>query len=264
MRLKAIRKKGALILSVLLVVIAAGAVIFLKTAYVIPILMYHSIGYDDKVMKTTVSPGSFERQMEFLSKNHYNVIGLDKIISYIKNRERIPHRTVAITFDDGYYNNYQYAYPILKKYNLPATIFVIVDKIGLPGWLNWSQIEEMTSSGIITIGSHTKSHAWLPSLGSEELRRELTASKDILEKKLGRKVESLCYPLGAHDDRVKRAVKEAGYSCAVATNPKKPGPKDDLYSLRRVRISRTSDNLFIFWFETSGYYTWVKEHRDLA
>ena len=241
---------------------AIGAVVFLKTAYVVPVMMYHSVDEKERITKLSVAPDNFESQVEFFHKNRYNVVGLDKIVGYIEKKEKIPPRTVAITFDDGYYNNYKYAFPVLRKYRLPATIFMITGKIGRDGWCGWKELKEMSDSGLITIGSHTRSHKWLPSLGTKELKEELAVSKAMLEKGLGKRIDYLCYPAGAHNDRVKRMAKEAGYLAAVGTNPGRKSRPDDIYAIKRVKISRTSRNHFVLWFETSGYYTWVKEHRD--
>jgi len=256
-------KKKLLVLTLgIFFVLVFLCVLLFNAAYVVPVLMYHSLNDNYNITKLSVSPGSFERQMEFLYKHRYNVIGLNRAIPYIARREKPPPRTVVITFDDGYYNNYVYAYPVLKKYNLPATIFVITGKIGSPGYVGWKELEEMADSGVITIGSHTISHLWLPSLNQKELERELKGSKEILEKHLGKKVDLFCYPIGAFDDRVEKAVKAAGYSCAVATNPGRFRPVNDIYAIKRIKISRTSNNLFVFFVETSGIYTWIKEHRD--
>lgn len=254
--------KILLIAGVILISIAAGLVIVsVETAYVIPILMYHSIDHNDKVTKLSVSPESFARQMEFLNKNHYNVLPLEKVISYINKKERPPRKTIAITFDDGFYNNYQYAYPVLKKYNIPATLFIIVNRVGNPGFLSWEEIKEMSDSGVITVGSHTRTHFWL--LGSDErfLEDEVAGSKKILEERLGKKVDLFCYPMGAFDEKSKKAVEDAGYACAVSTNP--ASAPTDIYAIKRVKISRSADNLFIFWAETTKYYTWFKRHREV-
>ena len=250
---------------IILVIVAAltvGSFIYAKNAYVVPVLMYHSIDNNDHTTKLSVSPESFARQMEFLSKNHYNVVGLEKIAVYMQKKEKMPPRTVAITFDDGFMNNYEYAYPVLKRHSLPATIFMIVDKIDHPGWLSWKELKEMSDSGVITIGSHTKSHPWLTSTDDRVLKYELEESKKILENGLGRPVNFLCYPFGMYDDRVKKAAKDAGYLCAVTTDPGRFKTNSDIYAIKRVRISRTADNLFVFWIKTCGWYTWVKEHRD--
>jgi peptidoglycan/xylan/chitin deacetylase (PgdA/CDA1 family) len=237
-------------------------VVFLNTAYVVPVMMYHSIDDQENVTKLSVSPETFELQMAFLHKHKYNVVSLDKVISYLEKKEKIPARTVAITFDDGFYNNYKYAYPVLKKYNFPATLFMITSKIGQDGWCGWKELKEMSDSGLITIGSHTVNHKWLPTMGTEQLKRELADSKAALENGLGKKVDYLCYPIGAHDDRVERLTKEAGYKAAVATNPGRISPEEDVYAIKRIKISRTARNPVVLWFETSGYYTWFKENKD--
>ena len=255
------RKIMRIALAILIVVVVVF-VIFLKTAYVPPVLMYHSIDDRSQETKLSVSPESFARQMEFLKRHNYNVMKVEDLAAYVRDGRKLPPKSMAITFDDGFYNNYKYAYPVLKKYAIPATIYVIVGKIGEPGYLDWPELKEMSDSDVITIGSHTVSHLWLPTMGTEKLKDELARSKEILERHLGKPVNEFCYPIGAHDERVEKATKEAGYTCAVATNPGRFEPADDIYALKRVRISRTSDNLFVFWIETSGYYTWIKEHRD--
>lgn len=236
---------------------AAGIVIYLNIAYNIPILMYHSIDNNDKETKLSASPRDFARQMKFLVDQHYNVVPLEKVIDYIRKKEPVPAKTTAITFDDGFYNNYKYAYPILKKYTIPATIFVIVNRVGTEGFLSWDNIKEMSDSGIITIGSHTKSHIWLLHSADEFLKDELAGSKEVIESKIGKSVKLFCYPMGAFDQKSKAAVKDYGYLCAVTTNPR--NVKDgDIFALKRIKISRSCDNLFIFWFKLSGYYAWFK------
>ncbi len=101
-------------------------------------------------------------------------------------------------------------------------------------------------------------HSWLPSTGTKAMKVELGGSKTVLENNLGKPADLFCYPLGVYNDRVKRHVKEAGYTCAVTSNLGRSEPGGDVYSIRRIKISRTSDNLFVFWFETTGYYTWLK------
>ena len=260
---KNINRQILLITGLALFIIAAGVMIaFINTTtYVVPILMYHAIADNDNATKLSVSPKSFARQMEFLNKNHYNVVTLEKAISYIKKKEKPPQKTIALTFDDGFYNNYQYADPALKKYNIPVTMFIVVNWVGGPGFLKWEEIKEMADSGIVTIGSHTNVHFWL--LGSDDsfLKGEVAGSKKILEEKLGRKINYFCYPMGAFDAKSKKAVEDAGYACAVSTSPRGVAA-DDIYALKRVRVSRSANNLFVFWIETTRLYTWFKSHRE--
>jgi len=255
------RTRRFLVILISVAVLIVGAKLFLGTIYVPPIIMYHSLDENEEVTKLSLSTSGFARQMEFLDKHNYNVISLEEMVGLIKEKKRIPSKTITITFDDGYRNNYLCAYPILKKHDFPATLFVITDFIGKKGYMTTSDLKELTENNI-TIASHTKSHQWLPSLNDANLKEELVVSKAVLEKITSQEVKFISYPVGAHDERVKSRVKDAGYEAACATNP---GPgKDwrDIYALKRIRISRTSNNLFVFWIETSGYYTFIKEKRD--
>ena len=114
----------------------------------------------------------------------------------------------------------------------------------------------------ISVESHTASHPWLPEMDAAELRKELLGSKKILEKNTGREIKMLSYPLGGFNELVQKVARESGYVGAVATNPGRKSPKNDPYALKRIRISMSSKNMFVFWIETSGYYTFIKELRD--
>ena len=248
------------------VIFLSGAKLFLDRIYVPVILMYHSVGekataLDGYGPKLSVSRDAFRKQMKFLRDRNYKVIPLEEFIERIKAGKKIPSRTVAITFDDGLKNNFTDAYPILKEYSLPATIFVITDSVGKEKFLTWSDMITMQENNI-SMGSHTASHAWLPDLDEMGLFAELLGSRGTLEERTGKKVKTLSYPLGGFNDKVKEAARKLGYIGAVATNPGPAYPDGDPYALKRIRISMTSDNLFIFWIETSGYYTFIKEIRD--
>jgi len=251
----------ALAAAVLIIIFCGGAFVYNESTYVLPVLMYHSIDYNDRITKLSVSPESFEAQMEFLHKKRYNVLTLKEAIAFIMKKKRVPPKTLVITFDDGYYNNYAYAYPVLKKYKIPATIFVITSKMGEPGFINRKQLREMSDSGLITIGSHTVNHLWLPDISPKDLRYEVAESRRILEETLGKGVDTFCYPIGAFDENVKKTVEESGYICAVTTNPGWFKRTDDIFAIKRIKITRSSDNLFIFWAKTTGLYTWYKERR---
>jgi peptidoglycan/xylan/chitin deacetylase (PgdA/CDA1 family) len=226
--------------------------------------MYHSIDVNpQKGDRLTVTPEAFERQMRFFKEHKYNVISLEDAADIIKNKKKAPPRTVVVTFDDGYKNNYTYAFPVLKKYNFPATIFVVINDMGYLGGigLSWDEILAMQASNLITIGSHTFTHPLLTEVtsSSERLKNEIEGSKIALEAKLGRKVNSFCYPAGRFNEKIKQVVIEAGYKAAVVTNPGNKIFDDDVFAIKRLRISQNCDNLFIFWVETSGYYNFMRE-----
>jgi peptidoglycan/xylan/chitin deacetylase (PgdA/CDA1 family) len=239
-------------------------VVFLRLHYVVPIIMYHSISPLAKSQnRLAVSVKNFERQMYFLKRARYNILPLESLADLIREKGKLPPRTVIITFDDGYKDNYVYAFPILQKYKLPATIFIISNEVNRPDRLSWEEIKEMQASGLITFGSHTLGPKPLIDIQSEEeLRKQVFVSKKVLEEKLNRSVDLFSYPGGMFTQNIRRLVIEAGYKAAVATSPGKKFPNNDIFALKRLRISSTSNNLFVFWFEISGCYTFIKEHRD--
>ncbi|NQU95888.1 MAG: polysaccharide deacetylase family protein [Candidatus Omnitrophica bacterium] len=240
--------------------------LFLNAVYVPVIIMYHSVGPENIAPanyggKLNVTTRTFEKQMKFLSDHDYNVIPLAEFVKRIKRNERIPHKTLTITFDDGLKNNFTNAYPVLKKYNFLATIFIVTDFMGKKNFLTPEDMKIMQKNNI-TIGSHTMAHSFLPWMADRDVQKELVESKKILKKITGQRIDLFSYPLGRFSDKTKEIVKDAGYIGAVATSPGRPKPSDDIYALKRIRISMSSDNLAVFWIETSGYYTFIKEVRD--
>lgn len=150
------RRRSLIFVTVVVVFSLFLLVNFIQKIYIVPLIMYHSVNAKvrPKMELLIVTPQTFEKQMRFLKEWHYNVLPLESVAELIRNKKKIPARTVAVTFDDGYRDNYTYAFPILKKYNLPATIFIIVNEVDLPDRLTWEEIKVMRDSGLITFGSH--------------------------------------------------------------------------------------------------------------
>lgn len=244
-------------------VVLVGGILFLRAQYVVPVLMYHSVDEKAQQTKLSVCPASFDRQMKFLSERNYNVVTLQELVDITEKGRGFSSKTVAITFDDGYENNYTCVFPVIKKYNIPVTIFVVMDKVGREGYLSWRQIREMTESGLVSVGSHTFNHTYLPDVSDKgRLRIEIFKSKQLLQMLTGQENIFFSYPLGGFNEKIRKLAIEAGYAGACATNPGGKYPDNDIYAIKRVRVSRTSDNLFVFWIESSGYYTFIKEIRD--
>ncbi len=259
-------KRNRLIIVLVLLGIAVFSYLsFIRHRYVLPIIMYHSINTNTQNNSLlVVTPENFRRQMRFLKEHDYHVVSLEEAADFIRNKKRVPSHTIAITFDDGYKDNYTYALPILKEYHFPATIFIVVNEVGVPPEqrLSWDEIYAMQRTGLITFGSHTMNHPNLAGVTSgEALKNEIQGSKKILEEKLGKKVETFSYPSGRFSKAARQAVIDAGYKLAVATNPGKRIPDDDIFVLKRIRISKNCNNLFIFWIETSGYYNFMRESK---
>jgi peptidoglycan/xylan/chitin deacetylase (PgdA/CDA1 family) len=200
--------------------------------------------------------------MKFLKDNNYNIVSLQELVRMIRSKRPMPRKTVAITFDDGYKNNYTHAFWALKKYNIPATVFVAVNKIGTDGHLSWGDLKKMSENNI-SIGSHTLSECFLPDIKDDtELKKEIYESRNRIKTRIPDGGDFIAYCSGGFNDKIRDMVIAAGYKGACATNPGRRYPKNDIFALKRLRISRTSDNLFVFWIQTSGFYTWIKEIRD--
>ncbi|OIO78912.1 MAG: polysaccharide deacetylase [Candidatus Omnitrophica bacterium CG12_big_fil_rev_8_21_14_0_65_43_15] len=235
------------------------AFLYLPSERIVPIFMYHNI--DEKNDMLSVSPQNFDKQMRFLSQHNYNVIGLGEFANLITAKKNIPPNTVLITFDDGKNNLYENALPILKKYQIKAAMFVIPGNCGQKGYLDKKQIREISEAGI-DIGSHTLTDKWLPACNDAELKREIYGSRNALEIITGRSVYFISYPLGGFDERVKGIVKSAGYRAACATHPGLGSATDDVYALKRVKITNKDAQFMIsFWLKATGCYEWYKEQR---
>jgi len=260
------RKRKIVVPLLVVVVFLAGLItVTFKMNYCVPVLMYHSVSPQaSKKNRLAVSPQSFERQMRFLKTLRYNVVAIEDLAAMVREGKKLPARTVAVTFDDGYEDNYTYAFPVLKKYGFPATVFIIVNEVGRAAGdrLSWQEILSMQEAGNITFGSHGLNPEPLVNLTSQEqVKREISDSKSILEERLTRPVCVFSYPEGRFNSSIRSLVIQAGYSVAVTTNPGKGFPNDDVFALKRLRISSTSDNLFVFLIETSGLYNFIRENR---
>jgi peptidoglycan/xylan/chitin deacetylase (PgdA/CDA1 family) len=220
----------------------------------VPILAYHRVvdtppRHDPAENCVTVA--TFESHLQWLVANGYSSIPLAAVGHTLDRGGGIPvpRRSVVVTFDDGYQDNYDFAWPLLKRYGFTATIFLVSDAIGgyndfdaeLPGepvpMLSWEQVREMRSAGI-AFGSHTCSHPIsLTELDDDRLRHELAESKSTLERSLNAPVDQLSYPHDQLDSRVEAAVEAAGYRLACAG----VGTRFSRYCLSRVSAPRRGD-----------------------
>jgi len=224
--------------------------------------MYHRINYDKGLL--SVSPEKFRKQMDFLKRNNFRVITLEELVEGIKSKKEFLHKEVVITFDDGYRDNFIYAYPILKEYGFPAIIFLITGKIGKDeNYLDWEEIKEMLKGGI-SFGGHTRNHIYLPSLENDEgkLWDEIWGCKEDIENNLGIKVKYLAYPVGGFSEKIKEFVKKAGYDAGLTTNRGKDLRNlKDVYELNRISVRDKS--ILEFWIKVSGYYNIFRKKKSV-
>jgi len=209
----------------------------------VPILMYHNIGYEQGSF--FVSPENFAKQMEYIKEHGYEVITLDELVENIKSKKPLKKNKVVITFDDGYKDSLKYAYPVLKKYGFPATIFLVADFTGKyftgtgKEFLSWDDVIFMSKNGV-SFGAHTKTHFELGEPWDEGLAiEEITGSKKIIEQRIGLPVDYFCYPSGAFCEKAKKAVADAGYKGAVTTNRGSVSFNKDVYELKRIKMTNS-------------------------
>lgn len=225
------------------------------------ILYYHRVDEDDH--RSCVRPEAFRQQMRYLTEQGYRVISLEELFRALNTGELL-QRSVVLTFDDGFADNFHHAYPVLCRYAFPATIFLTASFIGsstLPVFsdknllfppLTWEQINEMSKHDIF-FGSHTLSHPMLPTLLEKEAWQEIAASRTILRKKLGQPINFFCYPRGAFTPLVQKLVQQAGYIGACSTLPGAVHSNSNRFALPRTYISK-DDSLEDFRKKLSGAY----------
>ena len=205
---------------------------FIKNKAVV--LMYHSV--DDKRQPFSVGLKNFERQMNYLKINNFNVISQKDLFACIVNK-KIPSKTVVITFDDGYRDNYLKVFPIIKNLNFPITIFAtssLVEGESSSGaeMLKLQDINEMQTSGLVEFGSHSHNHVKLSHLTEDEVNFEMLESKTELKKIVNSEVISVAYPFGRYNDMVKRVAKKY-YSYGFSVEKGIISVDSDLMSMRR-------------------------------
>lgn len=202
----------------------------------VPVLMYHSISYE-KNNDLRVPKELFDEEMKYIKDNGYRALTLDELYMYISNNQPAPPKSVVITLDDGYEDNYTNAYPILKKYGLNATVFVITDTVDRSSsYMTSAQLKELQNNGI-DIESHTVGHDDLSKLSYDGQMKTLSGSKDFLEKLLGKSVKYLAFPSGKSNSYTEKACKDSGYAMTFTTLPGKARPEQGIYKLHRVRVS---------------------------
>ena len=194
-----------------------------------------------------VPPDLFESHCAWLSR-HKTVLPLDVAIGRMSRRGRLPRGTTALTFDDGFQSLFEHALPVLQRYRLPATVFLVAETLAPGGkavdWvddpppypmrtLTLDQIVEMQAAGV-RFESHSYVHADLTGLAFEECVQDLKQSRTLLEQLLGHEVRVLAYPRGRHDEQVRTAAEQAGYTHAVSL-PEGPEPVGP-YAVPRVGV----------------------------
>ena len=243
------------------------------------VLCYHAIS-DRWAADISVSPDRLEKQLRFLVDRGYQGATFEQAVTSPPHR-----RTLAVTFDDAFRSVFELAFPILSHLGLPGTLFVPTKKLvsdrpmvweGIDSWIgtphedelvgmSWEQVEQLVAAGW-EIGSHTQTHRHLPALSDDDLEVELRASRADCEERLGRPCNTLAYPFGAVDDRVRDAVLKVGYTAAGSIEPVPFYPPDALNWPRVALFHGTDWNRFRrkvspSWVKLRNSWVWPSLQR---
>jgi peptidoglycan/xylan/chitin deacetylase (PgdA/CDA1 family) len=227
------------------------------------ILMYHMISNPKKGAKFNglrVAPDQFERQLKWLQENRWHFITMKQLIDA---GDALPSKSVALTFDDGFEDNYTNAYPLMKKYGAVGTLYLVHDR-HQRDWstnkkahhnsgelmhepkLSDTQVSEILESGVFELGAHTMTHANLSKLSLDEKRFEIETSKTRLEDMFNTEVSSFAYPFGIYDQQDVEIAKQSGFESAVTTEAGiSTHSLSNPLELKRIKISG-KDNFLAF------------------
>jgi peptidoglycan/xylan/chitin deacetylase (PgdA/CDA1 family) len=205
------------------------------------ILMYHSIGLNE--YSFTVSRRSFAQQMSWLRASGFNLVSLDQLAKY-REAGAIPKKTLSITFDDGYEDNYTNAFPILQQHGIPATIFVTTGDLrekkidSLPPLPKMSEVQllKLHESGLIAIEPHSETHPRFGNISEDQIERETRESKSYIDLLLKKNCRHFAYPKGSYSKEAQRILARSGVRFAYTTNFGRVQSFDDPYAIKRNGI----------------------------
>lgn len=223
----------------------------LRKGYVF--LLYHSTPVEAS-WTYDVSKCCFEEHLAYL-KSNCEILSVPSIVDRLTMGAECDSFVCGITFDDGYKNNYDVAFPLLARYNIPATIFVstayVSGNFGGRHMLNWDELKGMQSSGLITVGSHTHTHRDLRLLTEEEVMNEILMSKRLIEEKLETEVSLFSYPYGSVNENIRRFLRSTGLRTFSST-PLINHSSQDSHEFGRIAVDRLSSKLPVFAFKVYG------------
>ena len=215
----------------------------------VPILTYHRFRAGDRVTsQLEVSEAAFREQMRYLRQHDYRVIHLSELREFIAGNQQLPKRAVVVSIDDGYRSVYEVAWPIIRQYRIPTTLFVYSDFLNTGGGLTWAQLQEMATSGLVDVQPHSKSHGNLRERGNlnddayrRMLKEEVTQPAELIRRQLGIDVHSFGYPYGAANEQVIDELRRSGYGLAFTVRRGGNPAYGPAYVLRRSQIYGSDD-----------------------
>ncbi len=229
----------------------------------VPVLCYHRFG-PTVADSMTVTTQVFEAQMKWLSDNGYTVIPLRTLVAYLRGEGPAPPpKSVVISADDGHKSVYNVMWPIVRKYNYPVTLFLYPSCISnryAPYAMTWEQVKELQQTGLFDMQGHTFWHPnfkkdkkkMKPEEYAKSVQTQLVKSKNVLEKKLGTKIEYLAWPYGIYDDYLESEAQKAGYVAAFSID-RRNAAKDERMMAQPRYLMQNGDGLKGFIAIVSGH-----------
>lgn len=205
----------------------------------VTVLGYHSIN-DDESIKSPIIIGKdrLREHLQAIEDLGFTTISVSDLENYLENGKPIPRKSVLITFDDGYLDNYLLAYPLLREFNMKATIFVAPSLLNENPYMTVDQVKELSENGI-DIQSHTFSHKDLNSMSYDDQLNEFIKSKKSLEKLTSKKITAIAYPKGLFNDDTLKASKDAGYDIGFTVKKGFAYKNENNFKINRVLIDYT-------------------------
>lgn len=203
----------------------------------VPVLMYHSIG-EEEGNDAVISPHLFREHMAYLYQHHYHPITLDELYAFLQENKPLPPQPVIITFDDGYRDTWEIAWPVLQQYGFRGVLFIPASEIGQR--LQREELQAMRAGGM-EIGAHSYTHRELTSLSPAEQAQEIKQAKAVLDAALGQDTKYFCYPNGRYSQETLRLLRTQGFVLAFTTEPGWAQRGDNPLTLRRVWLGNGVD-----------------------
>ncbi len=208
----------------------------------LPILIYHFVGRErleregQSVSRFNVTAADLEAQLKWLNALGYHTVTIGEIAAALDGQTTLPDRPIALTFDDGWREQYDVAFPLLQRYGMRATFFVSTSFIGYPRFMTWEELAEMRDAGM-EIASHGRKHVNLADADDQEAWREIARSRETLEEKLGVSVVSFAYPYGGYRKELPALLERAGYRVAAGGGGSPIQRLERRYYLRRMEVN---------------------------
>jgi len=223
-----------------------------SATFKVPILMYHYIEYvqdkrDTIRQSLNINPDIFESQIKTLQDEGYTFMLARELGEVLDGKRTLPEKPILITIDDGHWDLDTVILPILKKYNIKATAYVIPGFTGGSDFMTETQIEDVIKSGLIEIGAHTVHHIGLKGRLLKTVKYEVEQSKKMLEDTYHIPVTTFAYPSGFFDLQAIQVVKDAGFITSMSTIPGTQVNQENRFFLYRLRPGRRTGQIFLDW-----------------